>query len=268
MGNGGESARLIVEEPREGVVIACLNRPEARNPIDVELVADLHALLDQLEQGSDQPRVLIVTGAPPAFSSGGDLKKYRDLYRSRPAFSEFLEELGRLLARFEAAQYATIAMVNGACAAGGLELALGCDAVVAAESAPIGDAHVNFGQLPGGGGSQRLVRAVGLMRARSILLSGRMYSAREALDLGMVSQVVPDEKLREATLELAEELAGVSPLAMRRMKELLAIAVNAPLDRGLEEERETVVEYATTSNDAREGLEAFAERRKPRFEGS
>jgi enoyl-CoA hydratase/carnithine racemase len=106
------------------------------------------------------------------------------------------------------------------------------------------------------------------MRARSILLSGRMYSAREALDLGMVSQVVPDEKLREATLELAEELAGVSPLAMRRMKELLAIAVNAPLDRGLEEERETVVEYATTSNDAREGLEAFAERRKPRFEGS
>jgi len=267
MDGASEHGPLIVEEANEQVVVACLNRPESRNPIDVETVAALHALLDRLEQRPEQPRALVVTGAPPAFSAGGDLKKYRDLYRSPAAFGEFLEELGRLLARFEAAQYATIAMVNGACAAGGLELALGCDVVVAAESAPIGDAHVNFGQLPGGGGSQRLVRAVGLMRARGILLSGRMYSAREALDLGMVSRVAPDEQLREATLELAGELARVSPLTMRRMKELVAVAMNAPLDRGLEEERTVVAEYATRSHDAREGLEAFAERRSPRFEG-
>jgi enoyl-CoA hydratase len=257
---------VLLTRPLPGVAVITLNRPEVRNPLDIETVQEAHRLLDGLETGPDPFRVCIFTGAPPAFSAGGDLKKYLDLYQSKDAFEHFLAELGRLLERLEQGSFVSIAMINGVCVAGGLELLLACDLALAAESATIGDLHINYAQLPGAGGSQRLVRAVGTMRARDLLLTGRLLSSSEACEIGLVSRVVPDETLLDETLVIAGELAARSPECIARMKQLVEIAVSEPLPRGLALERAVVAEYATTSADAREGLIAFDERRAPVFE--
>jgi enoyl-CoA hydratase/carnithine racemase len=256
---------VLLSAPLPGVALITLNRPDVRNPLDIESVLEAHRILDSFEAGAKPLRVCIFTGAPPAFSAGGDLTKYLDLYRSKEAFGHFLAELGRLLERLEQGSFVSIAMINGVCVAGGLELVLACDLAVAAESSTIGDLHINYAQLPGAGGSQRLVRAVGTIRARDLLLTGQLLSASEARAIGLVSRVVADEMLLDETLAIAGEIAGRSPECIARMKELVEIAVSEPLPRGLALERALVAEYATTSADAREGLIAFAERRAPVF---
>jgi enoyl-CoA hydratase/carnithine racemase len=256
---------VLLEQPARGVALITLNRPEVRNPLDFETVVAVHELLDLLERASEPLRICIFTGAPPAFSAGGDLKKYLDLYQSREEFDRFLGELGRFLERLEQGPYATIAMINGACVAGGLELVLACDFSIAAESAMIGDLHINYGQLPGAGGSQRLVRAVGATRAKDLLLSGRLISAAEAQAIGLVSRVVPNGMLMLETLRLATELASRSAECVGRMKQLIGIAAAQPISEGLRMEREIAAEYATKSPDAREGLLAFSENRLPVF---
>lgn len=262
-----EQPIVLLEEPSPGIALITLNRPSERNPLDMETVVMVHGLLDALEAAPSPLRVCILTGAPPAFSSGGDLKKYLDLYQSPSEFQRFLVEIGQLFGRLEQAPYASIAMINGVCAAGGLELVLSCDFAIAAESAMIGDLHINYGQLPGAGGSQRLVRAVGTTRAKDILLSGRFLTATEAHAIGLVSRVVNDESVFAETLQLAKTLTTRSPLCLARMKQLISVASTTPLSEGLLHERDLVLEYATNSVDAREGLLAFAEDRVPVFGG-
>lgn len=257
------NALVLVEELAPGVLLLTLNRPDSLNPLDVDTVAELHRALDDLESRPGF-RVCVLTGAPPAFSAGGDLKKYLDLYESRDDFAAFLRELGRLLRRLESGSFASIAMVNGICAAGGLELALSCDLIIAAESARLGDLHINYAQLPGAGGSQRLVRAVGTVRAKSLLLTGSLHSASEALAMGLVSAVVPTEELKAVVTEQAKQLAKTSGAAVEHMKQLVNIAVNSALEDGLEAEQALVLDYATTNGDARDGLVAFLERRNRR----
>jgi enoyl-CoA hydratase len=162
----------------------------------------------------------------------------------------------------------SIAMVNGTCVAGGLELVLSCDLTVMASDAVIGDSHLRFAQLPGAGGSQRLVRAVGPARARAWILSGAHYSAEAAMAAGLVAEVVTPDLLRGRTLQLATTIAGYSPLAVRRAKTLLDLAEQASMDARLAAERSLVHDYATTSFDATEGLAAFAERRPPKYRGA
>lgn len=248
------------------VTIVTLNRPEQRNPIDRATIRALRDTITQLAQPGG-PRAIILTGAGATFSAGGDLKGYQSLYRDPVAFRAFMDDFDATCQLIEESPAAVIAMINGVCVAGGLELALACDAIVIADSARIGDAHLGFAQLPGAGGSQRLVRAIGVQRARHWLLTGNTFDATTAVAAGLAVSVAPGPELLARTLALAGEMTKRSPLAFRKMKELIQIAQNHPLDEGLRRETDLVHHYATTSHDATEGLQAFAERRPPTYLG-
>ena len=159
-----------------------------------------------------------------------------------------------------------LAAVNGLALAGGLELVLCCDLVVSAEDARFGDAHANYGLLPGGGGSIRLPRKIGPARATYLMMTGEFVSAREMERAGLVSRVVPAEALVDSTQAVVEMLAAKSPLGLVHIKELAAIAGDCILEDGLRQELEIIGAYAA-SHDLREGLAAFAEKREPEFKG-
>ena len=255
----GDSIRI---ERQGSCALVVLNRPEKLNPLDRHTVALLLKTVIELEQDESVLSVLL-TGAGRAFSAGGDLDGYVSLYKNPPDFRIFLENFHALLERIERSSKIYIAAINGACVAGGLELLLACDVVVAARSAKIGDGHLNFGQLPGAGGSQRLPRAIGALRAKHLMLTGVMWNAEAALQAGLVSEIVPDEQLLSRCAELAALIATRSPANLRGAKHLVNEGLHCSLADGLRFELQYVHHYATTEPDATEGLLAFREKRKP-----
>jgi enoyl-CoA hydratase/carnithine racemase len=256
-----------LETPYGSIGLLTLNRGAERNPINAATLAALEVELLAMSEGDAPVRAVIITGSGPAFSSGGDLKKYQDLFGNPDAFLAFLQHFRRVCELLERMRPVTVAMVNGACVAGGLELALACDLIVVAESARMGDGHLRFAQLPGAGSSQRLLSATGSQRGKFWLLSGRLFSAAEAVAAGVALEAVPDEELLGRTLEILADITVHSPLAVEQMKLLIRAASTETLDDGLDVEIEAAVRYATQSRDAMEGLMAFAERRTPRYEG-
>jgi enoyl-CoA hydratase/carnithine racemase len=253
---GGEAAVLT------------LDRPEQLNPIDAALLDDLDRALDSLD-GEPAVRTVLVTGAGRAFSAGGDMKAYVELQRDPVAFPRFVAHLHRAFGRLRTLPVPVVALVNGVTAAGGLELILNCDFAIVAASARVGDAHLNFGQMGGGGVLTLLPRAIGRAKAAELIFSGRFLSATEAVEWGLASRCVPDGELLEAGLDFAREVAAKSPLAVGNAKWVMnqLWADNGSVDAGLRYELERDAYYCLTSADAPEGLAAFAERRPPRFEG-
>lgn len=252
--------------------LVTLSRPEALNPIDTAMLADLDAALDAIERrrvGARDVRAILVTGAGRAFSAGGDLKAYQTLQRDPVAFPRFVSELHRVFARLRTGPLPAVALVNGVAVAGGLELILNCDFALAGRSARIGDGHLNFGQMGGGGVLTLLPRAVGRARAIELMLSGRLLGADEAAEWGLVSRVVDDADLLDEGLAVVAGIAAKSPLAVANAKQVMhrIWAAGEPVDAGLADECAADVEYCLTSSDAPEGLAAFAEKRTPRFEG-
>ena len=263
-----DDAPLVLLEPaRDGVAWLTLNRPRQRNPLDWNTIRRLRELVAQLETDS-ATRVVLVRGAGGTFSAGGDLKGYVGLYRDADRFRGFLEDFYQLLDAIEHSAKLYVAVVEGYCVAGGLELLLACDLVVAAASARIGDGHLNFGQLPGAGNSQRLPRTVGPMRARWLMATGDFVEAAEAERIGLVCKVYADAALEAGVTEAATRIARHSPLGLAGMKRLVNQGLRGDLEAGLRFEIDFVHDYATTSHDATEGLNAFAEKRPPRFTGS
>lgn len=255
------------EGPAEAGVLR-LDRPDQLNPIDAETLAALDAGIDALV-AAPEVRAILVTGTGRAFSAGGDMKRYVELQRDPVAFPRFVGDLHRIFGRLRTVPVPVVALVNGVTAAGGLELVLNCDLALMAESARIGDAHLNFGQMGGGGVLTLLPRAVGRARAAELILSGRFLPAAEAVEWGLASRVVPDGELLAAGLAFAGEVAGKSPLAVANAKSVMnqLWADNGSVDAGLRYELERDAYYCLTSHDAPEGLAAFSERRPPRFEG-
>ena len=262
------SERLALEP--EGAVAALLTlaRPDCLNAIDGELLAALDAALDAIEQ-DPEVRCILVTGEGRAFSAGGDLEQYIELQRDPVAFPRFVEDLHRIFGRLRQLRVPAVALVNGVTAAGGLELLLACDFAIAARSARIGDGHLNFGQMGGGGVLSLLPRLVGWQRATELVFSGRLLSADEAVEWGLVARVEEDGALRAAGLAFAQLVARKSPLAVANAKRVMSAAweQRLPLDASLRLERETNAYYCLLSDDAREGLVAFQEKRDPRFTG-
>lgn len=249
-------------------VLLTLNRPDQLNPIDAGMLAALDARLDEVE-ADRSVRAVLVTGAGRAFSAGGDLKAYRDLQRDPVAFPRFVGDLHRVFGRFRTLPVPSVALANGLAVAGGLELLLNCDVGFAAESARIGDGHLNYGQMGGGGVLTLLWRAVGRSRATELMLSGRLLDAAEAAEWGLISRVTPDDGLLQAGLSFAREVATKSPLAVANAKRVMhdLWAENGSVDAGLRVELTEDAYYCLTSHDAPEGLTAFEEKRSPRFEG-
>jgi len=241
-----------------------LARADKLNPLDWATVRELKAAVAAIEARADIFAV-VVTGRGRSFSAGGDLDGYIHLYKNPDKFSAFLEDFFDMLNAIEASSKIYIAAINGVCVAGGLELLLACDLVIAAESAKIGDGHLNFGQLPGAGGSQRLPRAIGMLRAKKLMLTGDLVSAIEAWDMGLVTDVVPDAELDAAAAALVAKLGDKSRAGLRGAKHLANLTLTTDLATGLRQEIDFVHRYATTEPDATEGLIAFKEKRKPAF---
>jgi enoyl-CoA hydratase/carnithine racemase len=240
-----------------------LARPDKLNPLDWATVRELRQALAEIE--ARRILAVIITGEGRSFSAGGDLEGYIALYRQPERFAEFLDDFYRLLVGIEESNKIFIAAVNGVCVAGGLELLLACDVAIAADNAKIGDGHLNFGQLPGAGGSQRLTRAIGLIRAKHLMLTGKLLTAAEAERIGLVNEVVPAAELGAAALKFVDGLLEKSRVGVHGAKYLANLAMTTGLEEGLKREIEFVHNYATTEPDATEGLVAFKEKRKPAF---
>jgi enoyl-CoA hydratase/carnithine racemase len=245
-----------------------LSRPDRLNAIDWEMLRELDTVLDDLSHQSDLCCVLL-TGAGRAFSAGGDLDSYVELQRDPVAFPRFVADIHRVFGRLRDLPVPVVALVNGVTAAGGLELVLNCDFALVARSARIADGHLNFGQMGGGGVLTLLPRVVGLQRASELIYSGRFLSADEAVEWGLAIRCVEDAELRENGLAFARQVALKSPLSVANAKAVLQglWAANADLTSGLRFERERNAYYCLTSEDAPEGLQAFREKRQPRFLG-
>lgn len=257
-------AERIIVERAPPLATLTLNRADKLNPLDWTTVKALLAAVDALES-EPEVAVVVLTGAGRAFSAGGDLEGYLSLYRSPLDFRRFLHDFAALNEAIEKSRKIYVAAVNGAAVAGGLELMLACDLVLAAEEAKIADGHLNFGQLPGAGGSQRLPRAIGRLRANQLILTGEAIDAREAERIGLVNRVVPGAELLAEARGLGLKLAAKSRAGLRGAKKLANEGLALPLPAALEMERRFVHAYATTEPDATEGLRAFKEKRPPRF---
>jgi enoyl-CoA hydratase/carnithine racemase len=266
MQENAEFAEVTLHHRQAGVAWLTLSRPDKLNPLDWKTVRGLAALVARLE-ADEAVRVVVLTGAGRAFSAGGDLEGYLALYRDPGTFRRFLDDFHDLLWAIERSRCIYIAAINGHCVAGGLEVALACDIIVAAEEAKIADGHIVFGQLPGAGGSQRLARTVGALRAKDLILTGRTIDGREAERIGLASRTVPNRELAATVQTLIEGLLRASPLGLKGGKYLVNEGMRRPLAEALRMEIEHVHAYATQSEDAMKGLLAFRDKRAPRFRG-
>jgi enoyl-CoA hydratase len=246
-----------------GIARITLARPDRLNAINPELLQDLDRACDAAE-GDPTVRVVTLTAAGRAFCAGADLQTVRALAPDAARWDAFMGRWHRVFDRIEALPVPVIVGVHGLALAGGLELVLLADLVVADEAARLGDQHANFGLVAGGGGSQRLPRLIGARRAKELMLLGGWLTAAEALAWGLVNRVVPAGTVAGAVEEMAAALAAGSPAANRAVKTLVARAVDAELAEGLELERRLVAEHMRGA-DAAEGLRAFAEKRRPVF---
>jgi enoyl-CoA hydratase/carnithine racemase len=242
-----------------------LNRPKAMNSLNLALLAELDGRLAELA-ANDEVRVLVLTGAGAAFCAGADLKEVLASREAAPGEPDFLDRANVVYGRLRNFPKPVVAALNGVAMAGGLELAMCADLVVAAESASIADAHANFGVYPGAGGAAILPRLIPLNMAMYLLLTGQSLGAAEMKACGLVCEVHPDAALAEAALALAGRIAQKSPGALRRMKAVARHAADKTRDDALLHEQVMLREHMR-SFDFAEGLQAFGEKRAPRFQG-
>ncbi len=256
------------------VSLLTLDRPKQLNAYTSQMCEEIvSALHDYTED--DGVRCLVITGAGRAFCSGGDIsggvndgEEKRRSYRGRQMGSgqEMRAGMHRVISMLHRMDKPVIAMVNGPAVAGGLTLALACDFRIAADTAKLGDTSGRFGLLPDEGGAWFFPRAMGLDRALRMSLLHEVYSADEALRLGLVTEVAPAAKLAERTLAMATALADCAPLAVRLAKNMMRKGLDSSLENSLDDAALSVM-IANPSEDVREGVKAFFEKRPPRFEG-
>jgi enoyl-CoA hydratase len=260
------TTRLIrVEHPagNPGVALVTIDRPDARNALSFALLAELAEALEALDRDGTT-RAIVLTGAGDrAFAAGADI---RELAEQTPAR---LSADGHFTAwdRIAAVGLPLIAAVRGYALGGGCELAMSCDMIVAGDDATFGQPEIRIGVMPGAGGTQRLTRAIGKARAMEMVLTGRTMDAAEALTAGLVTTVVPAAETVPTALGLASRIAAMPPLAVRAAVRAVRAATELPLSAGLATERQAFFELFDT-NDQREGMTAFMEKRPPAWTGS
>ena len=235
-----------------------LERPEAMNALSPGLVRALNRALDEFATDPSM-RVLVLTGTGRAFCCGADLKFFAAHRPDSAEIVSFLRELNRFVDALDNLDRPVIGAANGRTMGGGLELLLTCDLVLAADHVTISDPHITIAAIHGAGGSQRLVRSVGLQRALDLVLTARSLSAQEAADWGLVSRVVPKAELDTAAAALAEEIAERDDSVTKGLKRLVRLSTSAGLDHGLAAEREAFAEAARRPPFV-EAMQTFAKR--------
>ncbi len=252
---------VLAERPAEGVGLVRIHRPDARNALNLEV---RRLLAHHLTAMGDDPaiRCIVITGNETAFAAGADIKEMA----GAGAIEMLLRGTHQLWRAIAACPKPVIAAVNGYALGGGCELAMTCDIIIAGEGARFGQPEVKIGIVPGGGGTQRLPRAVGKYQAMRYLLTGDFISAKAAFEMGLVSEIVADAEVEKRALALAQQIAALPPLAVEQIKECVLRGMDASLDTGIALETKAN-QMLFASQDQKEGMAAFIEKRKAKFQG-
>lgn len=253
---------VLLERPSPGVALIRLNRPEARNAINQSVREQLAAYFTALSSDAEV-RCIVLTGGDEVFAAGADIRDMAE----RGAVEMLLRNTHRLWAAIAQCPKPVVAAVNGYALGGGCELAMHADLIVAGEGARFGQPEVRVGIMPGAGGTQRLTRAVGKFQAMYMLLTGLPVTAGEALRMGLASEVVADDQVQARALVLAELIASMAPLAVMQIKEVLLAGQDASLEAAMMLERKSF-QLLFDSADQKEGMQAFLEKRKPKYVGA
>jgi len=251
----------ILVERRGPIGRITLNRPDKLNAMTMLMKAEIIDALRSLDADASV-RVIILTGTgDKAFAAGADISEFA----GRTVVEQLrMYEMGTVYDAVDRVEKPTLAMVNGYCLGGGLELAMACDIRIASERATFGQAEVNIGLIPGGGGSQRLPRLVGLGDAMKLTLTGESVDARDAHRMGLVDEVVPHASLEERTMGIAGKIASKSAAVVRHGKAALKASARLPLAEGLHFEQ-ALFTAVLSSEDKEEGVRAFLEKREPHW---
>ena len=252
--------KTVLVDRQGGVGVVRLNRPSALNALNAQLITELGAAFDDLES---DPAIgaIVLTGSERAFAAGADIKEMQAKTYIEAYTQDFIT---RGWERVGQCRKPVIAAVAGFALGGGCEVAMMCDIVIAADSARFGQPEINLGTIPGAGGTQRLPRFVGKAKAMDLCMTGRMMDATEAERAGLVSRIVPADKLMEETLAVATRIAGLSQPAVMMVKESINRAFETTLAEGVRFERR-LFHSTFATDDQKEGMAAFVEKRKPAF---
>jgi enoyl-CoA hydratase len=251
----------VTEQYQPSIALIQLNRPKELNALNPQLMGEVRDALQQLDK-NDNVKVIIITGNEQAFAAGADIKQMAD----KSAIDMQIMDQFSTWDQIRKTKKPIIAAVSGFALGGGCEFVMTCDMVIASETAKFGQPEIKIGTIPGAGGTQRLTKAVGKAKAMELILTGRFLSAQEAHFYGLVNKVVPVEMYMHEAVELAKEIAQLSPVAVQLAKEAINRSFETQLDEGLMFERKNF--YLTfASEDQKEGMKAFIEKRKPVFKG-
>ena len=251
-------------EKENRVATIRLNRPDALNALSPEVLAELSSGV--AEAGNDESiKALVIRGEGRAFCAGADLTYFQSTFEDPALLPGYMDQIKHALRQIEELPIPAIAVVHGFALAGGLELMMACDMALVADDARIGDQHVNFGLMPGGGSTQRLPRRVGLQRAMELLTTGRWLSGAEAAEWGLALRSVPAEGLDEELEKLLEPLRTKSREGLSLIKSVTLRGMGLSIDDGVALESHAFVQYMTTSPHPAKGIKAFIEKRQPEF---
>jgi enoyl-CoA hydratase len=248
----------------DGIGWMTLDRPDALNALNPPMMDQMRRVVDRAADDA-AVSVLVIVGGDKAFSAGADLKYLDEIIDDPARYIAFVRQLNELLFAIEEAPLPTIAMVRGFVLAGGLELMLACDFAFAADDARLGDQHANFGLVPGGGSTQRLVRRLGMQRGKELLFTGCWMDGVRAEEVGLVLRAVPGEELRQRTQEFASQMVPKSKLGLSLIKRAVLHGDGLPMRHAIEKENFAAFEYMTSSQSPRVGLAAFRDRETPEF---
>ena len=258
----GESSFQNIKKESEGEIgLVFLNRPNALNALSSPLMKEVVSALEEFDS-DDSIKCIVISGSEKVFSAGADIKEMSSWSAVEALKQANLERFDRL----RKISKPIIAALSGFALGGGLELAMACDIIVAAEGTKLGQPEINIGVIPGAGGTQRLTRVIGKYKAMDMILTGKMISARQAFEMGLVSRLVPNELYLEEAKKLAHEIAAKAPLAVRIAKECVVKSYETLLPEGVEYERKNFY-LLMSSEDKAEGMRAFTEKRKPNYKG-
>jgi enoyl-CoA hydratase/carnithine racemase len=256
---------ILSETPEPGIVRLVFNRPDKLNALSAEMIAGFEAALDAIAADPATRAVILAGAGDKAFVAGADIAEYRG--HRLAAFNAYQFTSRRVFDKLEALPQPTIAAVGGYALGGGFEIALCCDIIIASPRARFGLPEGLLGLSPGGGGTQRLTRAVGKYMASDIMLAARRITGERAFALGLAAELAPEDQLAETALARARAVLKLAPLSAREMKRLIRQGPDAALPTALAFEQEVLARlYAT--DDAAEGIAALLDKREPQFKGA